>query len=97
MSVRTLAEKPTVVRQMVAVANPSRQRSMRMTCEFMVSEKGWSMTEPLYQQDAYLTAFDAGHRGRAGRCRPRPGAFFPGGGGQPPDTGVLEVRGSSCR
>lgn len=52
------------------------------------------MTEPLYQRDAYLVSFDAEVVAR------RPGgvvlnrsAFFPGGGGQPSDTGTLEHEG----
>ena len=52
------------------------------------------MTEPLYQQDAYLAAFDAQVTGveEDGVVLDR-SAFFPGGGGQPADTGVLEVDG----
>ena len=52
------------------------------------------MTEPLYQHDAYLAAFDAQVTGveHDGVVLDR-SAFFPGGGGQPPDTGVLEVEG----
>jgi misacylated tRNA(Ala) deacylase len=53
-----------------------------------------TVTEPLYQSDAYLAAFDAQVTGVEpdGVVLDR-SAFFPGGGGQPPDTGVLEVRG----
>jgi len=52
------------------------------------------VTEPLYQRDAYLAAFDAQVTGveADGVVLDRT-AFFPGGGGQPPDTGVLEVEG----
>ena len=52
------------------------------------------MTEPLYQRDAYLAGFDAQVTGAEpdGVVLDR-SAFFPGGGGQPPDTGVLEVEG----
>ncbi|HZD02499.1 MAG TPA: alanyl-tRNA editing protein [Actinomycetes bacterium] len=52
------------------------------------------MTEPLYQRDAYLASF------RAEVVAQRPdgvvldrSAFFPGGGGQPADTGTLEYEG----
>jgi misacylated tRNA(Ala) deacylase len=52
------------------------------------------VTEPLYQHDAYLAAFDAQVTGVEpdGVVLDR-SAFFPGGGGQPPDTGILEVEG----
>jgi misacylated tRNA(Ala) deacylase len=52
------------------------------------------VTEPLYQHDAYLAAFDAQVTGAEpdGVVLDR-SAFFPGGGGQPADTGVLEVEG----
>jgi misacylated tRNA(Ala) deacylase len=52
------------------------------------------VTEPLYQRDAYLAAFDAQVTGveADGVVLDRT-AFFPGGGGQPPDTGVLEAEG----
>jgi misacylated tRNA(Ala) deacylase len=49
------------------------------------------MTEPLYHHDAYLAAFDAtvtaAHPDGVVLDR---SAFFPGGGGQPADSGVLE-------
>jgi misacylated tRNA(Ala) deacylase len=63
------------------------------------------VTEPLYQRDAYLTSFDAEVTGRHpdGVVLDR-SAFFPGGGGQPADTGTishegaeLEVTGSARR
>ena len=52
------------------------------------------MTEPLYQHDAYLAVFDAQVIGAEpdGVVLDR-SAFFPGGGGQPADSGVLEVDG----
>jgi misacylated tRNA(Ala) deacylase len=52
------------------------------------------VTEPLYQHDAYLAAFDAQVTGaeEGGVVLDR-SAFFPGGGGQPADTGVIEVEG----
>jgi misacylated tRNA(Ala) deacylase len=52
------------------------------------------VTEPLYQHDAYLAAFDAQVTGAedGGVVLDR-SAFFPGGGGQPADTGVIEVEG----
>jgi misacylated tRNA(Ala) deacylase len=52
------------------------------------------VTEPLYQHDAYLAAFDALVTGveEDGVVLDR-SAFFPGGGGQPADIGVLEVDG----
>ena len=53
------------------------------------------MTEPLYQHDAYLASFDAQVEGREpdGVVLDR-SAFFPGGGGQPADAGVLEHDGA---
>ncbi len=53
------------------------------------------MTEPLYQHDAYLASFDAEVEGREpdGVVLDR-SAFFPGGGGQPVDVGVLEHGGA---
>jgi misacylated tRNA(Ala) deacylase len=52
------------------------------------------VTEPLYQRDAYLTSFDAvvvaQHPDGVVLDR---SAFFPGGGGQPGDTGTLEHQG----
>jgi misacylated tRNA(Ala) deacylase len=52
------------------------------------------VTEPLYQRDAYLASFEAevvaGHPDGVVLDR---SAFFPGGGGQPPDTGTLEHQG----
>jgi misacylated tRNA(Ala) deacylase len=52
------------------------------------------MTEPLYQRDAYLAEFDAQVTAAEpdGVVLDR-SAFFPGGGGQPADTGVLRHRG----
>jgi misacylated tRNA(Ala) deacylase len=52
------------------------------------------VTEPLYQLDAYLAGFDAQVAGQEpdGVVLDR-SAFFPGGGGQPADTGVLELEG----
>jgi misacylated tRNA(Ala) deacylase len=53
------------------------------------------VTEPLYQRDAYLASFDAEVEGREsdGVVLDR-SAFFPGGGGQPADVGVLELDGA---
>jgi len=56
------------------------------------------MTDPLYQRDAYLAAFDA----RVTACHPDGveldrSAFFPGGGGQPADEGSLASDGASVR
>ena len=53
------------------------------------------MTEPLYQHDAYLASFDAEVEAREpdGVVLDR-SAFFPGGGGQPADVGVLEHDGT---
>jgi misacylated tRNA(Ala) deacylase len=53
------------------------------------------VTEPLYQHDAYLASFDAEVEGREpdGVVLDR-SAFFPGGGGQPADAGVLEHDGA---
>ena len=52
------------------------------------------MTEPLYQRDSYLSSFDAEVAGQHpdGVVLDR-SAFFPGGGGQPADTGTLEHEG----
>jgi misacylated tRNA(Ala) deacylase len=56
------------------------------------------MTVALYYEDAYLADFDAevvavdGDRIRLDRT-----AFYPGGGGQPADTGVLGFRGEQAR
>jgi misacylated tRNA(Ala) deacylase len=53
------------------------------------------VTEALYQHDAYLASFDAVVEGREsdGVVLDR-SAFFPGGGGQPADVGVLEFEGA---
>jgi misacylated tRNA(Ala) deacylase len=52
--------------------------------------EGAAVTEPLYQRDAYLASFEAevvaSHPDGVVLDR---SAFFPGGGGQPADTGVL--------
>jgi len=52
------------------------------------------MTEPLYHHDAYLVSFAAEVVARHpdGVVLDR-SAFFPGGGGQPPDSGTLEWEG----
>jgi misacylated tRNA(Ala) deacylase len=52
------------------------------------------VTEPLYQRNAYLVSFDAEVVGQHpdGVVLDRT-AFFPGGGGQPADTGTLEHEG----
>ncbi len=52
------------------------------------------MTEPLYHHDAYLASFAAEvvARDPDGVVLDR-SAFFPGGGGQPPDSGTLEWEG----
>ncbi|HYY79466.1 MAG TPA: alanyl-tRNA editing protein [Actinomycetes bacterium] len=48
------------------------------------------MTEPLYQRDAYLAEFDALVRAvEPDGVELDRSAFFPGGGGQPADTGTL--------
>jgi misacylated tRNA(Ala) deacylase len=48
------------------------------------------MTEPLYQRDAYLAEFDALVRAvEPDGVELDRSAFFPGGGGQPADTGSL--------
>jgi misacylated tRNA(Ala) deacylase len=54
-----------------------------------------AVTEALYQHDAYLASFDAQVEGVEpdGVVLDR-SAFFPGGGGQPPDVGVLEHDGA---
>ncbi len=58
------------------------------------------MTELLYQQDSYLQAFSAEvvalEEERHGIVLDRT-AFYPGGGGQPPDTGTLEYNGGVYR
>ena len=53
------------------------------------------MTVALYYEDAYLTEFEAGVVAVLGDrvCLDRT-AFYPGGGGQPADTGVLPVEGA---
>jgi misacylated tRNA(Ala) deacylase len=53
------------------------------------------VTEALYQHDAYLASFDAVVEAREtdGVVLDR-SAFFPGGGGQPPDAGMLEHDGA---
>jgi misacylated tRNA(Ala) deacylase len=52
------------------------------------------VTEPLYQRDAYLTSFDAEVVAQHpdGVVLDR-SAFFPGGGGQPADTGTIRHEG----
>src|SRR6266700_125160 len=54
-----------------------------------------AVTEPLYQRDAYLASFDAEVAGLHpdGVVLDR-SAFFPGGGGQPADTGTIEHQGA---
>lgn len=58
------------------------------------------MTELLYQQDSYLQTFSAEvvavDEERHGLVLDRT-AFYPGGGGQPPDTGTLEYKGGVYR
>jgi len=51
------------------------------------------MTEPLYHRDAYLTRFDAEVVARSddGAVVLDRTAFYPGGGGQPHDTGTLSA------
>jgi misacylated tRNA(Ala) deacylase len=52
------------------------------------------VTEPLYQRDAYLADFDAAVlAGQPDGVVLDRSAFFPGGGGQPADTGTLEHQG----
>lgn len=52
------------------------------------------MTARLYLQDPYLRAFDAEVvAARDGCCALSRTAFYPGGGGQPPDRGLLVVAG----
>jgi misacylated tRNA(Ala) deacylase len=53
------------------------------------------VTEPLYQHDAYLASFDSVVVGQHpdGVVLDR-SAFFPGGGGQPADTGTIEHDGA---
>lgn len=52
------------------------------------------MTHRLYLSDAYQTTFDASVVASAGGwCALDRTLFFPGGGGQPPDRGELEVAG----
>jgi misacylated tRNA(Ala) deacylase len=53
------------------------------------------VTEPLYQRDAYLASFDAEvvDQHPDGVVVDR-SAFFPGGGGQPADTGIIEHQGA---
>jgi misacylated tRNA(Ala) deacylase len=53
------------------------------------------VTEPLYQRDAYLASFDAEVLGQHsdGVVLDR-SAFFPGGGGQPADTGTIGHEGA---
>ena len=55
------------------------------------------MTEPIYQRDAYQTSFEARvvTADPAGVVLDR-SAFFPGGGGQPADTGTLRWEGGSA-
>jgi misacylated tRNA(Ala) deacylase len=54
-----------------------------------------AVTEPLYQRDAYLASFDAEVVGQHpdGVVLDR-SAFFPGGGGQPADTGTISHQGA---
>jgi misacylated tRNA(Ala) deacylase len=58
----------------------------------------FAVTELLYNEDAYLREFDATvvETTAAGVVLDRT-AFYPGGGGQPPDTGVLRADGVECR
>lgn len=54
------------------------------------------MTERLYLDDAYLSSFDAAVvASEAGWCALTRTAFFPGGGGQPPDRGELTMAGET--
>jgi misacylated tRNA(Ala) deacylase len=60
----------------------------------VADERCGPVTEALYQRDAYLRSFDAEvvTRHPDGVVLDR-SAFFPGGGGQPADTGTLEHQG----
>lgn len=54
------------------------------------------MTTPLYQTDSYLKEFQAkitGVNPEAHAVALNQSAFYPGGGGQPHDTGILEING----
>lgn len=57
------------------------------------------MTEKLYHEDSYLRIFDArvigANQKHHGVILDRT-AFFPGGGGQPADTGVMRFEGQTC-
>lgn len=55
-------------------------------------------TERLYWADSYQSTFDAEVLEIAGNdCLLSATAFYPGGGGQPSDTGVVVVAGQECR
>ena len=56
------------------------------------------MTVALYYEDAYLTEFEAGVVAVQGDrvCLDRT-AFYPAGGGQPADTGVLQLEGTAVK
>ena len=62
--------------------------------EHSTRRKGEPVTDPLYQRDAYLASFDAEVVAQHpdGVVLDR-SAFFPGGGGQPADTGTLQHEG----
>jgi misacylated tRNA(Ala) deacylase len=64
----------------------------------LVCRVEFAVTELLYNEDAYLREFDATvvETTAAGVVLDRT-AFYPGGGGQPPDTGVLRADGVECR
>ena len=64
----------------------------------LVCRVEFAVTELLYNEDAYLREFDATvvEVADEGVVLDRT-AFYPGGGGQPPDTGVLLADGVECR
>src|SRR5512133_1293382 len=61
-----------------------------------LKEEEISMTDLLYQRDSYLQAFDATitavNEAERGVALDQ-SAFYPGGGGQPHDTGILRLGG----
>lgn len=70
-----------------------------MDCQYGNSSEG-TMTEALYQSDSYLTKFEATIVSVDDELRGLEldrTVFYPGGGGQPPDYGLLMVAGTTYK
>ncbi len=91
-----ILEEPSLVleaKPVLGFVPSAREGSYRMTFRGLFNQtknSALAMTIPLYQTDAYLKQFDAtviAVEGNAAALDHT--AFYPGGGGQPHDTGTL--------